>query len=201
MIADQPVVLSTALGKVSPVALALSPTATESYWYEPDRPPPARLVAIDRKPRGAQGLRRRAESAQVLSAQTGAWLARRRLFDPLLSMFDAGAIELVPLELHDADGPIGGDWVLVHVTQLVSVDRTASTFGPHPEDPSREEQPLVLRWAAPPTAPLFRLREHPLVLCASRPVFRELHRLSKKVIVEALPPYSGRNPAFFAVTF
>jgi hypothetical protein len=91
--------------------------------------------------------------------------------------------------------------VLVHVKAVVPIDRKASKFGRHPEKLSAKRQPILLGWRQPPAAPLFRLKEHPWISCAARPLFEQLHRASKRTMVEATPPYSHDQPAFYPLTF
>ncbi|MBM4778374.1 MAG: hypothetical protein GQE15_11785 [Archangiaceae bacterium] len=181
----QPVVLSTVVGKLPLVRLAASASSEEPYWYDAAQPAPSKLWA---RVIGKTS-RKRITSALLLSAQTGAWVVRQSVFEAELS--DA---RLVPLEVHDEKGLVNDDWALVHVAATVPVDRAASTF-------DERQQPASLAWTRQPGFELFRLAEHPLVLCASRRLFEKLHRSSKKTIVEATPPYSVRQPAYVAVTF
>lgn len=180
----QPVVLSTVVGKLPLVRLATSPASDEAWWYDPTQPAPASLCASVI----GKTSRKRITSALLLSAQTGAWLVRRSVFEAELG------VPYASVEVHDATGLVDDDWMLAHVQATVPVDRAASTF-------DEGQQPVLLAWATPPAVELFRLAEHPLVLCASRPVFERLHRLSKKTIVEATPPYSVRQPGYVAVRF
>jgi hypothetical protein len=200
MTPSQPVVLSTAHGKLPPVALAMSPSAEAQFWYDATEALPNKLIAMDQRVGGGMRLRKRIASARLLRAQSGTWLLRRSVFEAVLTDLQATDLVLVPLEAHDAEGLIDDDWMFLHVSTVVTVDRRASTFGPHPEPERKGQQPLLLRWTEAPEPSLFRLAEHPRVLCASRDLFERLHRVSKRVIVEATPPYS-RHPAFFGVAF
>lgn len=197
MTTPQPVVLSTVHRKVPPVALVESPSAEAQFWYDAGKPLPPKLVALDWRTGGGMRLRKRIASAVVLQAQSGTWLLRRSVFDAVLTDLP---IVRVPLETYDADGLIDDDWMFVHIPTVVPVDRGASTFGPHPQPGRKGEQPALLRWTQTPEASLFRLAEHPWVLCASRDLFERLHRVSKRVIVEALPPYLP-HPAFCPPSF
>lgn len=196
-----PVVLSTAHGKLPPVALALSPSAEARFWYDAAKGAPPRLVALDQRVGGGMRLRKRIATARLLQAQSGTWVLRRSVFEAVLTDLQATEFTLVPVEAHDADGLIDDDWMFLHVSTVVRVDRRASTLGPHPEPGRKGEHPLLLRWTETPAPSLFRLAEHPWVFCASRALFERLHRASKRAIVEATPPYSLRQPAFVAVPF
>ncbi|MDP3503615.1 MAG: hypothetical protein Q8S33_24990 [Myxococcales bacterium] len=184
---EQPVVLSTAIGKLPLVRRSASPAADEAFWYDATQSVPSPLFAFVI----GKSNRKRITSALLLSAQTGVWVMRR-------SVFEAGLLELnvplVSIEVHDSSGLVDDDWVLLHVEATVPVDRAASKF-------DERQQPALLAWSESPAVELFRLAEHPLVLCASRRRFEHLHRLSKKTIVEATPPYSVRQAAYVAVTF
>jgi hypothetical protein len=162
---------------------------------------PDKLVALDRRVGGGMRLRKRIASARLLRAQDGTWVLRRSAFEPVLKDLPATELVLVPVEAHDTDGLIDDDWMFLHVSAVVAVDRRASTFGPPPEPARKGEQPLLLRWTDTPTPALFRLTEHPWVFCASPELFQHLQRASKRTIVEATPPYSHRQPAFFPVVF
>jgi len=201
-VANSPiVVLSTAHAKLPPVALALSPSAEARFWYDAAQGVPDKLVAHDQRVGGGVRLRKRIVTARLLRAQSGTWVLRRSVFEAVLTDLQAAELALVPVEVYDADGLIDDDWMFLHVSTVVGVDRRASTFGPHPEPGRQGEQPLLLRWTETPAPSLFRLAEHPWVFCASRALFDRLHRASKRAIVEATPPYSLRQPAFAAVTF
>ena len=181
---EQPVVLSTVVGKLPLVRLATSASSEEPYWYDAAQPVPCSLCAQVI----GKTTRKRITSALLLSAQTGVWVVRRSVFEAELE------VPLVSVEVHDAKGLVDDDWMLLHVKATVPVDRAASTF-------DERQQPTLLAWTQSPAAELFRLTEHPRVLCASRQLFEKLYRLSKKTIVEATPPYSVRQPAYVAVTF
>lgn len=193
------VVLSTAHTGIPPVALARSASAKTAYDYFPGKPVPRSLVAIDQHAKGVLPLRKRIGPARVLDAEQGAWVLRRSVFEPIVATLPD--IVLVPVSARDARGEIDDDWVLVHVTAVVPIDRKASKFGRHPEKLSAKRQPIALGWRQLPAAPLFRLKEHPWITCAARPVFEQLHRASKRKIVEATPPYSHYQPAFYPLTF
>lgn len=196
----QPIVLSTTHGKVPPVMLVRTPTATETFWYDAREPVPEALVALDQHRGGGMALRKRIGSARLLRAQSGTWILRRSVFEPELQHLDGAEPRLVPVAVHDAAGLIDDDWVLLHVETLVAVDRDASTYAPSGEAEGTGRRPTRLAWSDPPRAALFRLGEHPWVYCAAPALYARLHRASKRVVVEATPPYEA-CPAFSAVPF
>jgi hypothetical protein len=192
-------VLSTAHKGIPPVALVKSAAAKTSYFYDPGKPVPRTLIAWDQHAKGVLPLRKRIKSALLLDAQQGAWVLRRSVFEPILA--EVTDVVLIPVEARDAKGSIDDDWILAHVTTVVSIDRKVSKLGPHPEGDSKKKQPIALGWNTAPTAAMFRLKESPWVTCASRSLFEQLHKASKRAIVEATAPYSHRQPAFMPVEF
>lgn len=133
---------------------------------------------------------------QPRTRATAMWIMRRRVVEPVLARVPADELRLHAAALVDGRGTIDDDWVMLDIRATYPIDRDASTaryqFPANPHASSIEALD-ELRWSPgnePPYA-IARVGEYPHLTIVRRDVFALLAKAVKKVITQAVPPYSS----------
>jgi hypothetical protein len=185
-----------------PVAVAMNApgvasVALELPWGSEDdplwTPRPASAIARDSAYGGKGRLRKKASSLVALAA-SGDLVVRRALAEKALAGAPPGEIGLVPVALHDAEGLVADDFVLIDPRPWLPMDRAASE-AIYVDEARPEGSPCDtvrrLAWG-PERAPrhaAFRLAEHPHVALLRRDLAEALVKATKKGVVIVEPPY------------